>query len=40
MPTNTAPEHYSKQDIRDLIEYAVGYQVEISEAIAEPPRRR
>ncbi|WP_157187338.1 family 20 glycosylhydrolase [Nocardia vinacea] len=28
-PEITAPEHYSKQDIRDLIEYAARYQVEI-----------
>lgn len=28
-PEITAQEHYSKQDIRDLIEYAARYQVEI-----------
>ncbi|MFI7671839.1 family 20 glycosylhydrolase [Nocardia sp. NPDC049526] len=28
-PEITAPEHYSRQDIRDLIEYAARYQVEI-----------
>lgn len=28
-PEITAAQHYSKQDIRDLVEYAAGYQVEI-----------